>query len=131
MGASTLGTVTRSLSTQPTYPSISGYTQSQGGTNTAPVSFQTSFPSNSVNTNYSLSFPYATLQQIFLWSDKGMTLRFNSASSPVPLITLQAGSPYEWNSSDGYFTSQFNTNITSVYVSCTPASQLRGFVLCT
>jgi len=124
-----LATVTRSISFTPSFPTINGYTQSQGGVNTALVPIQASFPANSVNTSYSLAFPYATLQEIFLWSDKGMTLRFNSTGSPVPQITLQPGSPYEWNSSDNYFASQFNTNITVVYVSCTPASRLQGYVL--
>jgi hypothetical protein len=128
---STLATVSRSVSTSPTYPSINGYSQSQGGTSTAPIYFATSFPASSVNTSYSLAFPYATIQQIFLWSDKGCTLKFNSTGSPTPTIVLQPGSPFEWNSSDGYFANVFTANITVVYVSCTPAAQLRGFVLCT
>lgn len=89
----------------------------------------TPFPAGSVNVSLTLAFPFATLQQIILLSDKGMTLKFNSTSTPTPTIVLQPGSPFEWNSSDGYFANLFTANITVVFVSCTPASRLSGFIL--
>jgi hypothetical protein len=128
---SVLATVTRQLSTSPTFPGVSGSTQSSGGVSNVPISIpQTAFPAASSNVSLTLAFPFATLQQIILLSDKGMTLKFNSTSSPVPEIVLQPGSPFEWNSSDGYFANPFTANITQVFVSCTPASRLTGFILC-
>lgn len=129
---SVLATVTRQLSTSPTFPSVSGSTQSVGGVSNVPISIPwTAFPAASVNVLLTLAFPFATLQQIALVSDKGMTLKFNSSGSPVPTITLQPGSVFEWNSSDGYFANPFTANITQVFVSCTPASRLSGFILAT
>jgi hypothetical protein len=125
-----LATVNRSLSTTPVYPGVSGSTQSVGGVSAPPNDTGIlAFPAGSINTLYAITFAYATLQQIVMWSDKGCTLKFNSSGSPVPAITLQPGSIFEWNSSDGYFANPFTVNITGVYVSCTPASRLFIFTL--
>ena len=128
---SILASVTRSISFSPSFPNVNGQTQSVGGVTTPIIPIGPSgYPAGSTNVVLALAFPYATLQEIFLWSDKGMTLKFNSSSSPAPAIILQPGSPFEWNSSDGYFTSLFTVNITTCYVSCTPASRLQGYILC-
>ena len=126
-----LATVNRSISFSPSFPGVSGSSQSAGGTTTPIIALQgLAYPAGSVNVVLAIVFPYATLQQIMLWSDKGMTLKFNSSGSPVPQIVLQPGSPFEWNSSDAYFSNPFTANITTCYVSCTPSSRLQGYVLC-
>lgn len=128
---SILAIVTRSISFSPSFPNVNGTTQSVGGLSTPIVPIGPSgYPAGSTNVLLTMAFPYATLQEVFLWSDKGMTLKFNSSSSPVPQIVLQPGSPFEWNSSDGYFANPFTANVTAVYISCTPASRLQGYVLC-
>ena len=127
---STYATVNRSISFNPAASGISGYSQSSGGVSNAVVGPATSyFAAGSSNVALTLSFPYATLQQAFLWSDKGMTLKFNSTGSPTPTIILQPGSPFEWNSSDGYFANPFTANVTVVYITCTPASRLQYFFM--
>jgi hypothetical protein len=121
-------TVTRSIALSSGSGSISGYSTAAGSSLTN-VSAQ--FAAGSVNAPLTIAFPFATLQQIFLVSDKGMTIKFNSSSSPVPTLVLQPGSPFEWNAGDGYFANIFTANITTAFVTCTPASRLGGYYLVT
>jgi hypothetical protein len=75
---------------------------------------QTEIGSNLVtgNVNYGASltnqaltvgFTAANLRSIFLWSDKGLTIKANSTSSPTYTITLKPQSPLVWSVSEGYF----------------------------
>jgi hypothetical protein len=75
------------------------------------------------------AFTTAGLQSIFLVADQDCTIETNSGSSPGNTIALKAGRPFAWNKSDGYFTNPFTTNVTSLFVTCTPATVLKGYVL--
>lgn len=121
------GTVTQSISISSGGAGLNGYTQAVG--NSAPLISYT-FPANSNNTQINtIVFNGLTLQQIFLWSDKGCAIRFQNAASPNPLITLQPGSPYVWNAGDGYHTAPFNAAVNTVFISCTQACQLKGYYI--
>jgi hypothetical protein len=127
---STQATVTRGLQTIPSYPSISGYTQSVGGVNSAPISYgPTGFAANTNASLINAVITHATVQEVVLWSDKGITLNFGNATNGTPSIILQPGSVFEWNSSDGYFANPFSTNTNTIYVSCNAASRLSMFIL--
>jgi hypothetical protein len=121
------GTIQQSISISAGGAGINGYTQSVG--NSAPL-ISVVFPANSNNTQFNgIVFNNATLQQIFLWSDKGMTIRFQNAAAPVATIVLQPGSPFPWTAGDGYFPNPFNAPVNTVFITTTQASQLKGYLI--
>src|SRR6516165_1131413 len=77
------------------------------------------------NQALTLSFTAANIQSIFLVSDKGMTIKGNSTSSPAYTIVLKPGSPLVWSISQGYYTNPMNTNTTVWYLTTTAASRLQ------
>jgi hypothetical protein len=86
------------------------------------------FPAGSVNTLLAIAFSATGLQNIILKSDKNMTIKVNSSSSPILTINLIAGQPYQWNVSSG-LANPFSAAVTAFYVSCTPAATLTGKIL--
>ena len=125
-------TITRLLSpTSPTQGSnLSAYSNAVGNTfvQIGPIVF----PANSnANNSFTISFNATALQEIYLVSDKGMTLNFNNAANNAadPQVVLKPGSAFEWNSSDGYFPNPFNSNVVNCFVFTTASSRLQGVYL--
>ena len=70
--------------------SLSGYDTESGNTE---ININQQFPANSVNNSISLAFNSANLQSVFLWSDKGCTVRTNGLNTAeVQQVTI-TGTP--------------------------------------
>lgn len=107
---------------------VSG-SQNEVGSNE--INIDTVFAAGSTNVVMPIAFNFADLQSIILVSDKNMTIKFNSSGTGVPQIDLIAGDPFIWRKSSGYFANKFTANITTSYITCTPAASLKGKILLT
>lgn len=118
-------TLTFSISSDTNSTPLTGSASETGNTETL---INTQFPASSTNTDYPITFSHTTTQDIWLWSDKGMTILVNSTGSPILTIVLVPGEPYIWNKSSGV-TNPLSADVTHFYCSCTPASKLKGKIL--
>lgn len=94
------------------------------------VSIDTSIAASQTDSSLSVAFTGNNVQSVFLVSDQNLTIEVNSGSAPDKTINLKANRPYEWRTSDGYFTNPF-ASITSAtwYITTTTAARLRGKIL--
>jgi hypothetical protein len=69
----------------------------------------------------SISFDKTKLLVAMLTSDQDMTVYMNGHTSPLFTVPLKANVPYLY-SSDGYVTSPFTSNITTIEVTTTVAT---------
>lgn len=70
--------------------SLNGYDNETGNTE---IILNSNFPAASVNTAFSLALTAANLQDVFLWSDKGGTIKTNgNATAEIQTITI-TGTP--------------------------------------
>jgi len=104
-------------------------TGSQGETGGTEIVINQQFAGAGSNVAYAVAFPMATIQSIILVSNKNMTILVNSTTAPILTINLVAGAPYVWDRSTGYFANPFTADVTTFYVSNTPAATLKGKVL--
>lgn len=105
---------------------ITGSQQETGGSE---IVINTPFPAGSVFTPVAVSFSTAGVQSFVLNSKKPMTILVNSTSTPDLTIILTGGEPYIWHRSNGNWANPFPSNVTTLYVSCTPAATLVGKIL--
>lgn len=54
------------------------------------------------------------LKMFYMQSDQDLTIEFNSASVPAPLIALKAGIPFIWTT-DTYYVNLFLVDITQIF----------------
>jgi hypothetical protein len=101
--------------------------QSETGSSENPINQQ--FAAGSTDEPFAVTFTTAGLQDIFLVSNKDMTIKVNSTSSPILTIDLVAGEPFQWNVSDPNRANPFSADVTTFYVTCTPAATLKGNLL--
>lgn len=58
----------------------------------------------------------SALKAITMSSDQDITVETNDGSTPGDTFSLKADQPFMWNSSDGYFSNPFSTDVTALYV---------------
>jgi len=105
--------------------SMTGQVVDTGGTFAATTN---TFPAASAGASLTMAFTKANLQSFYLVADQNCTVKTNSNSTPQDTITLVAGVPYVWSLSAG-LTNPFGGNVTSAFVTCTPATTLRYGIL--
>lgn len=105
---------------------ISGSSQEVGGTQ---IVIDTSLPASSSNVSVSAAWTVANTQSILLLSSQNCTIKTNSSGSPANTINLIAGIPLIWRASAGYYANPFTVDVTSWFVSCTPATRLQAAIL--
>lgn len=78
-----------------------------------------------------VAWTLAGLQSILMVCDKGCVVKINSAAAPDATITLQPGSPYLWNRSDGYYAYPFgsSSSVTNLYLTTTSAVRFQALIL--
>lgn len=86
------------------------------------------FAAASAGASLTMSFVKANLQQFFLVADQNCTVKTNSNSTPQDTLTLIANIPYYWSLSSG-LTNPFGGNVTSAFVTCTPATTIKYRIL--
>lgn len=108
--------------------SISGQTTDTGNTLTTTTA---TFPASSTNASLTLAFTKANLQSSFIVADQNCTIKTNSTGSPSETITLIANIPhptYSWSKSAG-LTNPWTTDVTTAFVTCTPATTIKYGIL--
>src|ERR1044072_8886561 len=108
--------------------SISGQANDSGNTLGATTA---TFPASSSNASLTLAFTKANLQSSFIVADQNCTIKTNSSGSPSETITLVAGIPhptYKWSKSSGV-TNPWTTDVTTAFVTCTPATTIKIGIL--
>lgn len=108
--------------------SITGQATDTGNTL---VTTTTTFPASSTNASLTLAFTKANLQSSFIVADQPCTIKTNSSGSPSETITLVAGIPhptYSWSKSSGV-TNPWTTDVTTAFVTCTPATTIKYGIL--
>lgn len=86
------------------------------------------FAAASTNVVMAMAFVKANLQSFYLKSDQNCTVKTNSSGSPSDTITLVANVPYFWSKSSG-LTNPFATDVTTSFVTCTPAASIQMEIL--
>lgn len=105
--------------------SINGQATDTG--NNFSTSTQT-FPAASTNASMTMAFTKANLQSFYLVADQNCTVKTNSSGTPQDTITLVAGIPYVWSLSSG-LTNPFGGNVTTAFLTCTPATTVKMGIL--
>jgi hypothetical protein len=108
--------------------SVSGQVQDTGNSFFAN---DTNFPASSTNAVLTLAFTKANLQSSFIEADQPCTIKTNSSGSPSETITLVANVPhplYTWSKTTGV-TNPWTTDVTTAFVSCTPATTVKVRIL--
>lgn len=86
------------------------------------------FAAASTNVVMTMAFTKANLQAFFVVSTQNCVIKTNSSSSPSDTITLVANDPYFWSLSSG-LTNPFATNVTTAFVTSTPACLVKMGIL--
>ncbi len=108
---------------------VGGANSEIGGTET---NIDSTFAAATSESSVACSFSSATLQSLMIVSNRNMTLKTNSSSSPATTIALKANIPFAWWRSGSYFANPMSAaNVTSLFVTCTEASRLQVKVLVT
>lgn len=82
-------------------------------------------PANSTDLLVALTLDVSQLKVLYMLATADMTLETNSSSSPVHTITLKAGVPRVWTSTDGSTSPVANTDVTALYVTSTAGGTLK------
>src|SRR4051794_27701128 len=106
--------------------SLNGSVSETGATE---INVDQNYAAASTNILTTCAWTVANTQSLFLYSDKGCVIKTNSSGSPANTITLAPGIPLVWDTSAGYFSNPFTTNVTSWYVTSTYASRLQAKIL--
>jgi hypothetical protein len=104
---------------------------SSAETGTTQVVVNTQLPAASTNVSVACAFTVANVQGIILLANQNCTIKTNSSGSPANTINLIAGIPLIWLKSAGYFSNPFTVDVTSWFVTCTPATTLQAAILTT
>lgn len=108
-------------------PGLSGKISESGGTL---ITIDQNYPaSTSGSALGTFAFTVANLQAIALKSDQPLTIKTNNNSTPQDTINLVAGALFRWSKSEGYFPTPFAGNVTTAFITCTPAAHLQGLIL--
>lgn len=106
--------------------SVSGqYTE----TGTSELAISENYPAGSTNTQFTIAFNYANIQNLELVSSQDMTIKTNSSGSPDNTFSLKANNPLVWSKSGAYFANPFTANVTKFYITCATAASLKGRIL--
>lgn len=70
---------------------------------------------NSATTQIALTLDVSAVKAIMIYSDRALTLKTNSASTPDNTIVLKAGVPYIWDT-DSYESFLLTTDVTSLHL---------------
>jgi hypothetical protein len=109
--------------------SPSGYDIEASNTN-AEIYSQVSFPANSANAAFSMSFNAAKLQDIFIVASQNCTINTNGTNSTE--LTLVAGIPFVWGvsmpNSNGWPTNPFAGTVNAGSLTCNAATQLKFLI---
>jgi hypothetical protein len=74
-------------------------------------------PIGATNLPVALAFAFAKLKYIWICSDKALTLEFNSSTTGVPTIVLEANKPFLWESTYGaVLPNPFTADVTQLFV---------------
>lgn len=87
-----------------------------------------SFPAGSTNVVFTLALTVANLTDVFLVATQNCTIKTNSTGSPSNTINLVAGIPFVWEVSAGYYACPFTVNVTTAFLTCTPATVLNYLI---
>jgi hypothetical protein len=120
--------ITHSISSDSGGTPLSGIQSSVGVTE---IVQDVNYGASLANQLLSVAFIAANVQDVFLLSDKGLTIGTNSSSSPVNTIVLKPGTPLAWENSSGYFPNPFTANVTAFYITTTVAARLQVKILTT
>lgn len=93
------------------------------------ITIDNQFAAGSTDVEYDVSFAHATIQGIWLMSTVDMTVKTNSSSVPSQTLSLKAGRPLRWGTSEGYFSNPITADVTKLFVTCTAAGKLKGKVV--
>ena len=105
--------------------SLSGYDAETGNSE---IGVDETFPAASTNATLTLALTVANLQAVFIVCSQNCTLKTNSTSSPGNTLNLVAGIPLAWGVSSG-LANPFTSNVTVVYVTCSPACRVQMKIL--
>jgi hypothetical protein len=125
---STTHKLTYSISSDSGGTPLSGIQSEVGATE---ISFDQNYGASLSGQLLAVAFTVASVQDVFLLSDKGLTIQTNSASSPVNTINLKPGTPLVWSKSAGYYADVFTADVTAFYITTTLAARLQGKILTT
>ena len=95
------------------------------------ITFDQQYGASLTDQLLTVAFTAASVQSIFLLSDKGLKIETNSGTSPVNTINLMPGDPFVWDVSTGYYPIPFTANVTAFYITTTVAARLQGKILTT
>lgn len=73
-----------------------------------------SFAANTTDVLIPFAFTRAALKEIWISTDKNVTLETNSGSAPDDTIALAAGDPYHWRATNGV-KQPFAADVTGLY----------------
>ena len=91
----------------------------------------TTFPASSTNASLTLAFTKANLQSSYIVADQNCTIKTNNSATPSETLTLVANIPhptYSWSKSSGV-TNPWTTDVTTAFVTCTPATTIKYGIL--
>lgn len=91
---------------------------SQSESGSAEQSVDATIPAGATDQAVALAFVRSAVQSLLVVSDKPLTLKTNSTSSPGDTKALVAGCPIQWDKSAGYFalSAIFSADVTVIYL---------------
>lgn len=75
-----------------------------------------SYATGSTDTLLAFTCDDATLQLLYLLSDRDITVKTNSSGAPDDTFALKAGIPLVWHKDDPHFTNPLTAPITALYI---------------
>ena len=82
---------------------------------------------NATNQEEGIAFPYATLREVYIKSDRTLTLKTNSSSAPDDTITITAGVPLVWHYQSG-LANPFTADVTSIFLTNAGATAANVYI---
>lgn len=113
------------------------YTWSNGGTPLSvtvektgglEANLEEAVPANQTNLLMNIAVDVSAAKVVVISSDVALTLKTNSSGTPDDTISVLAGVPIVWHSTDG-FTCPLTVDVTKVYVTNTTAGTLKIYTL--
>lgn len=86
-------------------------------TGNAEINLSESIANASTDLSVAYAIAHAALQAFYMTSDQAVSVAFNAAhgGSPLIVIALAAGVPYEWNASSG-IANPFSSDVTGLFI---------------